>query len=288
MEDKLYMAKEGVFPILKDAEGKPINKKSPTGMGVPGTIQGEGKLIGMPSLFIRLAGCNLRCVWTLDDGSISGCDTPHASFDLSSANVMEVDEVEKLVKHNLGNIKHVVITGGEPTLQHIPLIRLCKILKEDTGVHISIETNGTYFERDLSELIDFYSISPKLSNTVVSLEDKDRISHEYAELFPVEPEDNTPRPDIIQKYIDLCRKNPEKDFQLKFVMTGEGDIDIIKNEVLTKIIGWKPTDIVAMPLGSKRKTLIETELKTAEAAIKQGWRFTPRLHINLFGDKEGV
>jgi 7-carboxy-7-deazaguanine synthase len=43
-----------------------------------------------------------------------------------------------------------------------------------------------------------------------------------------------------------------------------------------------------MPLGSKRETLIETELKTAEAAIKQGWRFTPRLHINLFGDKEGV
>jgi 7-carboxy-7-deazaguanine synthase len=282
------MAQEGVFPIMKDSMGKPINTVAPTGMAIPGTIQGEGKFIGIPSLFIRLAGCNLRCVWTLDDGSISGCDTPHASFDISTGNVMEIDEVEKLVKHNLGNINHVVITGGEPTLQHIPLIKLCKILKKDTGAHISIETNGTYFDKELAELIDFYSISPKLSNSVVSLADKDKISHEYSELFPVEPEDITPRPDVIQNYIDLCRNNPEKDFQLKFVMTGESDVDIIKDEVLTKIRGWNPSDIVAMPLGSKRETLIETELKTAEAAIKQGWRFTPRLHINLFGDKEGV
>jgi 7-carboxy-7-deazaguanine synthase len=282
------MAQEGVFPIMKDSEGKLFCKEASTGMAIPGTIQGEGKFIGIPSIFVRLAGCNLRCVWTLEDGSISGCDTPHASFDISNGNVMDVNEVEKLVKHNLGKINHVVITGGEPTLQHIPLIKLCKILKEDTGVHISIETNGTYFDKTLSELIDFFSISPKLSNSVVSLDDKDKISHEYAELFPVEPEDNTPRPDIIQKYIDMCRKNPEKDFQLKFVMTGESDIEIIESEVLSKLIGWAPSDIVAMPLGSKRETLIETELKTAEAAIKQGWRFTPRLHINLFGDKEGV
>ena len=60
------------------------------------------------------------------DGSLSRCDTPYASFDTSETVEMEVNEITELVKANLGPIKHVVISGGEPLLQEEPLAKLCQ------------------------------------------------------------------------------------------------------------------------------------------------------------------
>jgi len=94
------------------------------------SIQGEGPYQGIPSTFIRLSGCNLRCGW---------CDTPKTQ-DGSAGEEMTVDEVLGQVKRC--GFSHVCITGGEPLLQQDELLALLKDLHED-GYVIEIETNGT-------------------------------------------------------------------------------------------------------------------------------------------------
>jgi len=114
------------------------------------SIQGEGDVIGRPSNFIRLAGCNLRCVW---------CDTKY-SWTKYDGKEMSIDDILKNI--NL-NIKYTTITGGEPLLQNIE--PLAKMLKE-YGHFIIVETNGTIKpSEELKKVIDIFSVSPKLSNS---------------------------------------------------------------------------------------------------------------------------
>ncbi|SHK46972.1 7-carboxy-7-deazaguanine synthase QueE [Thermocrinis minervae] len=95
------------------------------------TIQGEGLLVGVPSLFIRLQGCNLRCPW---------CDQPE-SLELSStkATLMSLEDIlQKVLTFPYG---HVVITGGEPFLHKELSILVEELLL--LGKSVQIETNGT-------------------------------------------------------------------------------------------------------------------------------------------------
>ncbi len=112
------------------------------------SIQGEGKLIGTPSIFIRTAGCNLRCRW---------CDTAYAFEGKDQTIESIVLEVERY------NCKYVVITGGEPTIQK-ELEQLVSRLKKYNH-HITLETNGTKYDDYLVLNCDLVSISPKLSNS---------------------------------------------------------------------------------------------------------------------------
>lgn len=108
------------------------------------SFQGEGPYVGTPASFLRLYGCNLNCEW---------CDT-----DISTYEILSVDEVLEilLTQMEFNNIKTLIITGGEPTLQMNEIIRLIDDLPED--IHVQMETNGSIFEY-LSE-ID-YVVSPK-------------------------------------------------------------------------------------------------------------------------------
>src|SRR5438046_2131703 len=112
------------------------------------SIQGEGKLTGVPSVFVRASGCNLRCVW---------CDTPYASWNPEGEDV-PVDQIVQRV--NAYNCKHVVLTGGEPVIMP-DVSELCAALKQSNH-HITIETAATVY-KDLA--IDLASLSPKLSNS---------------------------------------------------------------------------------------------------------------------------
>src|SRR4051794_856734 len=112
------------------------------------SIQGEGKLTGVPSVFVRASGCNLRCVW---------CDTPYASWQPEGPTMTVPQIVEQVLSHGAA---HTVITGGEPMIMP-DIEELCAALKS-AGQHITIETAATVFA---PVQLDLASLSPKLSNS---------------------------------------------------------------------------------------------------------------------------
>ena len=158
----LHLAKDGIFPITKDKDGKLLKELPASGLHVPGTIQGEGKLNGIPSLFIRLAGCNLHCTWKTLAGNTCECDTAYAAFKVENSFSLPIREIIQIIGHNRGNIDHLVITGGEPFLQADKVKELCLQLKKEAHFHITVETNATLYVEECAQTIDFFSLSPKL------------------------------------------------------------------------------------------------------------------------------
>lgn len=286
-DNYIFLAPESVFPITKDENGKQLDNKPATGFSIAGTIQGEGKMAGVPVLFIRTAGCNLRCMWILPDGEVSLCDTPFASFDTRGEKRVLVETVKNIVLHNLGNMSHLVISGGEPFIQPDGLAILISELKNARQLHVSVETNGTIFKEELAHQINFFSISPKLKNSIPTKEklDKTNISIPFE---PTQAEKTRRNINVIQQFIDHCRQNEGKDFQLKFVVQNHNELSEIEESFLNHLSGWKPDDIVLMPLGSTPEELRQTRMIAVEAAIERGWRFSPRLQINYFGGLAGV
>lgn len=267
MSKQLILSSDGVFPIIKDANDKLIKSELKTNLETAGTVQGEGKYIGMPSLFIRLAGCNLKCKWISEDGLISECDTAYANDEPENNIILQVDEIVSIVRNNLGHINHVVITGGEPLLQKDALIELCYQLKTKLDVFITIESNSSISPKGLEGIVDLFSISPKLNNAL--LKSTGQLPN-YC----------------VQEYIDMSR-NGDFDLQIKFVVCKIKDNELI-NTFLNNYNCLKKSDIMLMPAGTTMEQLNKTSKIALEIAIKNGWRFTHRLHIILFGDERAV
>jgi 7-carboxy-7-deazaguanine synthase len=117
------------------------------------SVQGEGMLMGVPTTFVRFFACNLRCSW---------CDTKY-SWSVREGGTWEsipVREVAARVQRL--EARHVVLTGGEPTLQK-DLAPLAQLLKQQE-YHLTVETNTTIFPEAAISLIDLWSLSPKLSS----------------------------------------------------------------------------------------------------------------------------
>lgn len=218
------------------------------------SIQGEGKLCGVPSAFVRVSGCNLRCAW---------CDTPYASHRPEFTKMPVEDVAEAVLKMGCG---HVVLTGGEPAIFG-ECGELCRRLKE-AGKHITLETAGTFFVDFKADLL---SISPKMSNSS-PLGDSWRMEHDARRI----------QVGVLQKFLDLGRE-----IQLKFVMQSPGDLVEIE-QLLEKLKGWKREDVLLMPEGRNREVLRERGLWLAELCKKSGYRFCGRLHVELWGEKRGV
>ncbi len=217
------------------------------------SVQGEGALVGVPSIFIRTSGCNLRCSW---------CDTPYTSWN------PEGDEmsIEAILQRSAGYgaAKHVVLTGGEPMIAP-GLADLSQRLR-DQGLHITIETAGTVYLPDVA--CDLMSISPKLSNSTP--EGPFRRQHERLRQ----------QPDVLRKLMALC------DYQLKFVITGREDMAELLG--LVAELGAPAEKVVLMPEGISSEVLNERGAPVAEICKEHGYRFSPRLHVHLYGNKRGV
>ena len=110
------------------------------------SIEGEGTEIGRPEIFVRLAGCNLRCKW---------CDTKYA---LKNGKELGIKEVLREVSKYL--CKSISITGGEPLLQRKELLELVKKLKE-LDYWIQINTNGTILDEEIFSLVDLITMDFK-------------------------------------------------------------------------------------------------------------------------------
>jgi len=221
------------------------------------SIQGEGLLTGVPSVFIRTSGCNLRCDW---------CDTPYASWKPEGPEI-SVQEILKRISE--WDCNHVVLTGGEPMIAP-DLPELAEALKNQ-GKHITIETAGTIPPNGIP--CDLASISPKLSNSTppASRDPAWAQKHESTRL----------QPEVISEWIRNYL------FQLKFVISSENDLIEIKN-LLSRLPPVPSDRILLMPEGTDVKTLASRSPWLVEICKREGVRFCPRLHIELFGHKRGT
>jgi 7-carboxy-7-deazaguanine synthase len=281
---KINLVENGVFPITKDADGNLLEGALDTGLSSPGTAQGEGKLLGTACLFIRTSGCNLRCAWVGADGNGSPCDTPYSSHH-AETNKMEIDDVVKLVQANRGKMNYVVVSGGEPTMQQGLSELLAKL--QSLSLHTTIETNATIFNPLIARHTNLISMSPKLASSTPHEANLKNTGIDYSEHWAKKHEAKRRNIDTIQKYIDAA-KLYDNDFQLKFVVQNPNDIQEIENDFLAHLLGWTADDVVLMPEGTSSDMLADRSNWAIEAAINRGWRFTPRLHIELFGKARAV
>ena len=221
------------------------------------SIQGEGKLSGVPSTFVRTSGCNLRCTW---------CDTPYASWHPDGGEMAVAEIVRRAAAYGS---RHVVVTGGEPLIMP-DVVELCGALKA-AGHHVTIETAGTVYA---AAPLDLASVSPKLSNSTPWAREGGRfaVAHDRQRL----------NVSTVQRLID-----GSPDFQLKFVVAAEADVAEV-DDLLARLSEWTPADVLLMPEGIDAATLGERAGWIVDLCLRRGWRFCPRLHVALFGNKRGT
>ena len=247
--------REGVAAEDAPADSLPINE-------LFYSLQGEGTLAGVPSVFVRTSGCNLRC-WF--------CDSYHTSWEPTHA-WQDIDEILTAIE-SYENADYVVLTGGEPLL-HEASVDLLEVLDE-RGYHTTVETNGTIY-RDAP--IDLASISPKLESSTPTPERDPKGEGEW--------EDRHERDRIDLEA--LARLVEDYAFQLKFVVTDEGDMPEIL-ALLEELRGVaavpiQDDDVLLMPEGATRDRLEDTRARVAQLAMDHGFRYTPRLHVDLWND----
>ena len=224
------------------------------------SIQGEGKLTGVPSWFCRVSGCNLRCSW---------CDTPYASWSPEKETRLVSGLVQEAIE---SGVKHAVLTGGEP-MMFAELVELSRGLA-GAGMHITVETAGTLV---LPELVcDLMSLSPKLANSTPADDPRDP-GGAWAERHEQRRLDF----DSINELIASTR-----DRQLKFVVSSPGDLEEIET-VLTRVEGFASSDVMLMPEGVTVPSAEDVGW-VVDACVARGWSYCPRVHVQLFGDTRGT
>jgi 7-carboxy-7-deazaguanine synthase len=216
------------------------------------SLQGEGALVGVPSVFVRTSGCNLRCVW---------CDTPYTSWQ-PEGDELSIDEILARVEAHTP-ARHVVLTGGEPMIApHV--VELTEGFRA-RGLHITIETAGTVVHPVACDLM---SISPKLAHSTPA--GKWAATHERLR---------------IQQDV-LGRLMRSYEHQLKFVVADPKDMDEIRS--LLDQLAADRSKVILMPEGIDSEVLRERSLWLAEICKQEGFRFSPRLHVDLYGNKRGT
>ncbi|SPE56926.1 7-carboxy-7-deazaguanine synthase [Verrucomicrobia bacterium] len=223
------------------------------------SLQGEGELTGVPSVFIRTSGCNLRCNW---------CDTMYASWQ-PEGDPMSVDEILRKVD-SFPAAQHCVLTGGEPMVAK-GIHELAAALKS-SGKHITIETAATIPPAGI--VCDLASLSPKLTNSTPDARLSEAWRHKHEELRV--------QPAVVADWI------AHYPYQLKFVITSEADLQEI--QLLLAQFGREipPVKILLMPEGTSSKAIRERDETLVDACKRYGYRYCDRLHVELFGHTRGT
>ena len=223
------------------------------------SLQGEGKLLGVPSVFVRVSGCNLRCEW---------CDTPYASWEAVGEEMSVGEIVEKVKAYGAG---HVVVTGGEPMMfKELP--ELCGRLR-GAGMHVTVETAGTLWQE---VEMDLASVSPKLANSTPWEREGGKFARGH--------EEHRINLEVLRKFATAAGV---KERQWKFVIAQAGDVAEAEG-LLARIGGVKKEDVILMPEGVSQEVLAERGVWLAEVCKERGYRFSPRLQVALWGNKRGT
>lgn len=222
------------------------------------SLQGEGELTGVPSVFVRTSGCNLRCNW---------CDTPYASWQPEGEN-LEVAEIVRRVRAFPS--KHVVLTGGEPMIA--PEIHELAFQLKELGYHLTIETAATVPPRGIA--CDLASLSPKLAHSApdARLDDTWQRKHESLRR----------QPDVVAAWIAAG------DYQLKFVVSSETDVGEIEEFLRDTLCVVPPHKVLLMPEGTSLDALRARAAWLSELCKARGYRYAHRLHVELYGNRRGT
>jgi organic radical activating enzyme len=218
------------------------------------SIQGEGVSAGTPSVFLRLATCNLSCSW---------CDTKYTwdwdRYDYRKE-IVSLDTAEVERRLDALECPRLVITGGEPLLQQAELAPLASSLK-NRGWYVEVETNGTIApEAEMAEAVSQWNVSPKTGSSG-------------------NPRDRREVPDALSAFREL----PGAYF--KFVVVEPGDLEEVGTVVERH--GLPRDRVLLMPEGVTPDAVRRRGKWVAEACVRNGYRFTTRLHILLWGDERG-
>ena len=217
------------------------------------SIQGEGAYTGLPTVFLRTTYCNLWCEW---------CDTKYTwKRGMIETDTLRLDAVaEKILTYDAARL--LAVTGGEPLLHMPQLAKMFEMIKTERDLAIEVETNGTILpSTKFDKYVTHYNISPKLSNS--GIESRYRIKH-----------------DVLAFY------NNSQKADFKFVIVNEGDVHEVLDLIHKGLI--KSEKVVLMPEGTDSHMLLHRSQWIVELCKKYGFRFSPRLHIWLWGDKKGV
>ena len=280
------------------------------------SIQGEGKYVGVPSVFLRTFGCNFRCMnFGLPRGTVNdkynaevkqlinseelktitkfenlpiigtGCDT-YASIYPEFKRFMQDKTVDEVVDHLLsltpsgkwtmdnGQDVHLIITGGEPLLGWQKFYQeLFEHPRMQDLKNVTFETNSTQeLKGDFRDYLESqrairftFSCSPKLSVSGESWDD-------------------AIKPSIVRSYYDI----PNSDLYLKFVVSDNVDVDEVGRAVSEYRDAGIECPVYVMPVGGKDGLYKENARRVAELAMERGWRYTPRLHVDIFGNEWGT
>lgn len=217
------------------------------------TVQGEGASLGVPSVFVRLAGCNLTC---------SFCDTAYtwdwSRFDKKKETAeLTVDEVAALARRVAKTgVKNVVFTGGEPLLQQKELAELAARMKE-RGFRVEVETNGAVLpDPEMAAVVDQWNVSPKLESS------GNRLDARYK-----------------QNALGWFSGQPNAFFKL--VVVSKEDL------VEVERLAFPKDRVILMPEGTDPATLSERSRWLAELCTTQGYRLGARLHVHIWGAERG-
>ena len=239
------------------------------------SLQGEGRTMGIPAIFLRLTGCNLMCGGAgtekdgrLHDGATWRCDTIEVwmkgttwAFEpLVDALNQSTDFINRLQQG-----VHLVVTGGEPLLQQDRLLAFLEYLEETHQLRpiIEVETNATLIPLpDLDDRVHYWNTSPKLSNAGM-------------------PYDRRWKPDVLQWFSD----NPKTMF--KFVISNLGDFAELQAKWQEHPeLDWNK--IVLMPAADSIEQLLERNQLVAQLCIQHQLRMSTRLHVEIWNQLTGV
>ncbi|AJC88325.1 7-carboxy-7-deazaguanine synthase QueE [Campylobacter insulaenigrae] len=241
------------------------------------SIQGEGAYSGKLAIFVRFAGCNFNCIGfgvskKKDDNILIGCDTIRAVFTKNFASTYKKYTAQELfnevifLKKDFNPI--IVITGGEPLLyyKNEEFLKWIKLLLEQNFL-LHFETNAS-IEIDFKKYPVYekcyFSLGVKLSNSGVSKEKR-----------------------INKKALQAFKKNAKGSFY-KFVLDEDFIFNHQAQEEIREILTICENEVYCMPMGSNREEISKNALSVAEFCIKNGYNYSDRLHIRVWGDKEGV
>ncbi len=223
------------------------------------SIQGEGTLMGVPTTFVRFFACNLRCSW---------CDTKYSWSVREGGTWESISPQEVSERVRALRARHVVLTGGEPTLQK-ELAHLAQLLK-DREHHLTVETNATIFPAAAVPLVDLWSLSPKLSSAG----------------------ENYLRYPVIERFLEGLRPDQQ---QWKFVIRDDTDERALR-DLLTRypVFAERRLPVILQPEGDTATLDYPSALEhLAERLRDPFWdkyhvRVLPQMHVIIWGRRRWV